>query len=64
MSDIVYILYDNLGYKMDMKLYYHYLEHLITHNSSAICHLTQFSDLDEDSFATETENILNTDEVK
>lgn len=64
MSDIVYILYDNLGYKMDMNLHYHYLEHLITHNSSAICPLTQFADLDEDSFATETGNILITYEVK
>lgn len=50
-----------------MNLSYRYLEHLITYNSlrqSAICHLIRFYDLEHDSFATETGNILNTDKVK
>lgn len=50
-----------------MNLRYRYLEHLITYNSlwqSAICHLIHFYDLEHDSFATETGNILNTDKVK
>lgn len=44
-----------------MNLRYHYLEHLITHNSlwqSAKCHLIRFYDLEHNCFATETGDIL------